>query len=141
MSFAVVVTGLDSITAAGAALADTTALKQAILEGALQIQSTAIDLVQHAAGGGRTYTHHKVSHEASLPGNPPRTDTGQLVSSIQYWTSDDGLSIAVGTTLDYGKYLEYGTRDMAARPFMTPAVDMCRDDIIENITAAVGAKE
>jgi len=137
MSFGIVIRGADTVEKDLAALTDTTRVKQAVLAGALMIESTAKELIQHSSPSGRTYTHGSVTHVASAPGQPPATDTGQLVSSIQHWESDDGLTIAVGTNLETAKYLEYGTTKMQPRPFMNPAVDMNRAEIVANIKAAL----
>lgn len=58
----------------------------------------------------------------SKPGEFPRKDTGELIRTL-----DSGIVILpggiwdgwVGTPLDYGLYLEVGTRKMAARPWLT----------------------
>ena len=46
-------------------------------------------------------------------------DTGRLRSSIQYQGSN--LRVDVTTNVNYSKYIEFGTRYMAARPYMMPA--------------------
>lgn len=49
-------------------------------------------------------------------------DTGTLRNSIQ--SSPSGTSSWVVTVgADYGIYVEYGTRFMAAQPYFTPAID------------------
>ena len=49
-------------------------------------------------------------------------DTGALRASIGMDTLD-ALAVAVGPTVHYAPYLEYGTYKMAARPYMGPAGD------------------
>lgn len=55
----------------------------------------------------------------SLPGFPPHADTGRLRQSIVLQPATPANLVArVGTNLIYGKYLELGTKHVAARPFL-----------------------
>jgi len=63
------------------------------------------------------------SPSPSVPGQPPGVDTGTLRRSVQIDVGgiirgENRLSAKVGTQLDYGRFLEYGTRFMAARPWL-----------------------
>lgn len=51
----------------------------------------------------------------------PNVQTGNLVNSISHrqW---DAKTEAVGTAVEYGKYLEFGTSRMRAYPFLKPGV-------------------
>ena len=64
--------------------------------------------------------------EASKPGEPPRKQTPNLQPSIR--TAMDKRTFLIGPTktAPYGKHLEFGTRKMAARPFMRPALSNAR---------------
>jgi len=55
-------------------------------------------------------------------------DTGRLRDSINYKVSGD--EVAVGTNVEYAPYHEYGTRKMAARPYMRPSLDSKRKFLI-----------
>lgn len=46
-------------------------------------------------------------------------DTGRLRDSVAF--AVDGSSVAVGTNVEYGVYIEYGTQKMEKRPFIKPA--------------------
>lgn len=55
----------------------------------------------------------------SLPGFPPHADTGRLRQSIVLQPATPANLVArVGTNLRYGRFLELGTKRMAARPFL-----------------------
>ena len=89
-------------------------------------------------GGGRVYTTRfwrdkdgrlrrggrRVPHQASAPGMPPASDTGRLLTSIHHSVTGvlDTLEARVGTDVNYALYLELGTRYMAPRPFLRPAL-------------------
>jgi HK97 gp10 family phage protein len=61
-------------------------------------------------------------HRASAPGEAPAIDTGHLVNSIQIEkTGQAQRTITVGA--GYALALELGTRRMAARPSMRPALE------------------
>lgn len=58
----------------------------------------------------------------SSPGEPPRRQSGHLRDSLRTEIAPGRLSAAVGTDLDYGAHLEFGTQDTAPRPWLQPAV-------------------
>src|SRR4051812_4517587 len=58
----------------------------------------------------------------SLPGEPPRRETGALSSSVRYEINEAKLTAWVGTDLPYGMWLEKGTkRGIAPRPWLRRA--------------------
>jgi len=66
----------------------------------------------------------KIIWEPSKPGEVPRVRRGDLRSSIST-APTDRKTVVVGPTsppAPYGQHLEFGTRKMAARPFMRPAL-------------------
>lgn len=50
-------------------------------------------------------------------------DTGTLKRSIQLHIEDGGLTAVVEASTEYAGYVEYGTRFMAAQPYMRPAAE------------------
>lgn len=88
---------------------------------AQNIRNTAIRSIKNSPANGRVYRNHTASAE----GNPPRTDTGRLVSSIAVVMPENGkaLEAEIGAYVNYAAHLEYGTRNMGARPFMFPALE------------------
>jgi hypothetical protein len=64
----------------------------------------------------------------SLPGQPPSVRTGRLRGSITWRLGQDGLSpyVDVGSAVVYAAYVELGTRRMAARPYLRPALEAAR---------------
>lgn len=89
---------------------------------AQNLRNDAVRLVLRSPASGRVYekTSPKRTHIASAPGQPPATDTGRLAGSIRAIESGT-THAAVEAQVDYAVHLEFGTRRMAARPFMTPA--------------------
>ena len=80
-------------------------------------------------GTGRVYKSRRtrsghILHTASVPGQPPAPDTGTLRRSITKRIKVIAGTVYgyVGTKLGYGEDLEYGTRRVAARPFLRPVV-------------------
>lgn len=67
---------------------------------------------------------------ASKEGDAPNTDTGTLVASIQVDVT--ATYVFVGSSLSYAKWLEFGTRNMSARPWLYPAVEKSRADIYKH---------
>lgn len=115
------------------------------------------------AGTGRTYVKGKkkdIIHVASAPGQPPAVDTGRLRASISTnWSGSilwrgktgpqaeqtDGIgrptkkqekfTVVVGSNVAYAPFLEFGTRKMAARPYMRPAFDRIKNRIARMIAS------
>lgn len=58
----------------------------------------------------------------SAPGEPPGVDTGTLRNSIHV-EKPKLLVRRIADGVNYGIMLEYGTRKMAARPFMGPMAE------------------
>lgn len=90
-------------------------------------------LNKHILDGGNTVGQQVTSHIKSLisrpnpgglspsaPGEPPKRVTGELMSSIDYDFEMDrvGLHVYVSASAVHAIPLEFGTRYMAARPFM-----------------------
>lgn len=99
-------------------------LRTLVVRIATLVQADAVRSIQRGSKTGRTYKRGSVSHRASAPGEAPATDSGSLASSIQ--RVDDGIQAAVGTGLEYGKMLEFGTRHILARPWLNPALEKNR---------------
>lgn len=97
----------------------------------IQDASSGHTVTRHQAGSGEPYTH-----TAADEGEAPNTDTGTLVKSINVEVRPDG--VYVGSTLKYAGWLEFGTRQMGARPWLNPALEKNRDDIFKIFKIKVG---
>lgn len=124
--------------------------------GAVRIQGDVVRSIQNSPPTGETYDttfftlpNGKVvpgpprqgqglsaTHTASSPGNPPRTDTGRLVSSAHVQPRQDGAEVVIAS--NYATFLEYGTRNMAPRPFLEPAAERNADELAEAVGRAMG---
>lgn len=62
--------------------------------------------------------------------------TGALRRSIGFTMESDTAGI-VRVGQPYGVHIEYGTRYMGARPFLTPAVELQRQPFVKRIKDAV----
>jgi len=62
-------------------------------------------------------------------------DTGYLKSQIRSEPLDEHQALVVADT-DYAKFLEYGTRRMAAQPYFIPAVEAERKQFVRKIRKA-----
>jgi HK97 gp10 family phage protein len=108
------------------------AIMKAVAESSLKIESDAKTSIQRGSRTGRIYTRGNVQHQASAPGEAPKTDTGKLVAGISTKLADGGLSSKVGVMSKeaiHGAYLELGTSKVSPRPWLNPALDKNRDFI------------
>lgn len=99
-----------------------TSLEKALVKAAMKVEADAKKLFR-----GRD--------DVSAPGLPPRVDTGRLRASITHRLGDGFAE--VGTNVEYGVHLEYGTSRMQPHPFMGPALEMNAKEIEDFITRAV----
>lgn len=76
-------------------------------------------------------------HQASAPGEAPATDTGKLVAGITVVMDGDGLGASVESRAGYSRELEFGTVNLGARPFLTPALEKLRPKISKMIRDAI----
>lgn len=128
MSLRVSLNGAGSLAARLDRLADRVewAVQAAVEEGATDLRREARALLDVPGGG-----------VPSAPGEPPRRQTGALRDSVRIELAPDRLSATVGTNLDLGAHLEFGTRDIAPRPWLEPAARLARPKIQARIEAAV----
>lgn len=66
-------------------------------------------------------------------------DTGRLRASIATETTDDGLSGVVGTNVEYGPFVEFGTSRMVAQPYLFPSWEEERPQFIERLRRELGS--
>ena len=86
-------------------------------------------IYEDEAGNMKFGRRRNIPHRASAPGDPPAVDTGRLRQSVRYEV--EGNIGLVGTDLDYGKKLQFGTRKVAARPWLDVAFREAADRVIE----------
>lgn len=65
--------------------------------------------------------------------------TGTLRRSIHSVFENGGLTGLVGPSAFYGKYIEFGVRNRAARPFMRPAAEAVLPGFTAAVKRALGA--
>ncbi len=102
------------------------AVQAAVEEGAHDLRREARDLLNLAGRG-----------TPSAPGEPPRRQTGALRDSLTVELAPDRLSARVGTDLDSGAHLEFGTQEIAPRPWLAPAAENVAPRIRARIEEAV----
>lgn len=109
---------------------------RAVRATAQAIRNDAIISVKSHLSAGNVYTRGTVKHVASKPGSPPNQDRGTLTRNIRVTMNDD-LTADVSSNAPYSAALEFGTSNMAARPFMTPAVEGQRAKHKERLQKAI----
>ena len=95
-------------------------VKDGLLALALMAQGEAQKSIRRGPKTGRVYKRGKVYHQASAPGEAPANDLGNLVNKVKAEMTEE-LVASTLSLAPYSIHLEYGTRKMAARPFLRPA--------------------
>ncbi len=96
------------------------------------VRKTALDIEAEAKAKMSGPKHGRMygAHQASAPGEAPAVDTGKLKNAIRSEFPKRGKAI-VNVAAEYGAALEFGTRKIAARPFMRPAAEKMFPDFVE----------
>lgn len=110
-----------------------------LVKAAESVRTEAIKLVTHGSHSGRTYRKNGRVHKASAPGEPPASDTGRLARRINTRYDFKALIGSINVSVEYGPFLEYGTRLMEPRPFMRPALANKRQFIVDTIKREIAA--
>jgi len=115
---------------------DQTAPKR-MMEATNEVRNRVLETL---SGGrsGRTYLvpGTRRSYTASAPGQPPATATSELRQSVKSSIEGKGRSVLgkVKAEAKHALPLEFGTKNMAARPFMKPSFDKSLDAIRRILT-------
>jgi len=97
-------------------------------------QRYSVDGINSGPASGAVYTRGSVTHQASAPGEYPMTDTGRLASNIIILLpSGSSIEGQVGTNIEYGTFLEFGTSRMAARPWLLPSFEKAKVDVSKEV--------
>jgi len=88
----------------------------------LNVQGARLGRFKTSKTGRKVYKRgSKRRYVPSKAGERPHRQLGTLKKSIDY--IETPLSMRIGTALDYGLYLEGGTKNMDKRPFLRPFID------------------
>lgn len=118
---------------------------KAVFKAGRLVQSKTIKRIQKPDGPGKQVIRNQpgqqpYTHMASLPGQAPNSDTGELVRGIQVEVKDGDVYVGVESGQDQkAMALEFGTTDgrLLPRPFLFPSLEESRADIEKLIGDAV----
>ena len=101
-------------------------LKRNLRIAGMMVRNTAVQSILSGGKSGKVYEKYnpRRTHRASGEGQAPASDTGFLASNIVLSKiNDQEMSIEVESRAEYSEFLEFGTQNMKARPFMFPALE------------------
>lgn len=102
----------------------------------MDTQANAVRGIQRGPASGRTYKRGTVTHKASAPGQFPMSDTGRLAANVEFEVANKSRKVAVvGTNIQYGAFLEFGTSKMAARPWLMPSFRKASEGVAKELKA------
>ena len=105
-----------------------------------------------ATGNTKKKKGKSAFHRPSAPGFPPAVEEGILRTSVSHVTKVRGLTVngfvgsdkdkikakaEAGTDVEYGFYLEVGTKNMEARPWLRPALRASEKGILNILRGGV----
>lgn len=110
-------------------------LRKLMIAAAIEVESNAKELI--AKGPTRTGRAYRRPggkiHIASAPGEPAKSDRGDLVTSIMH--VEGPKRVTVGSVVKHGAYMELGTKKVAARPWLIPSLEAARPSIEKRLEA------
>lgn len=77
--------------------------------------------------------------QPSRPGDPPRDPAGRIAQALAVRLDEARSTVTVVAASPEARFLEYGTRSMAARPFVRPAVSAVMPAALAACRAALAA--
>lgn len=77
-------------------------------------------------------------HQASAPGEMPAVDMSNLINNINSEMTSQTEGVVHSGDVPYAPHLEYGTVNMGARPFFTPAAEAERQHFIDEMSDLEG---
>ena len=82
----------------------------------------------------------KINTNRTPPAHPQVGERGELMNSISHTVEKSGSEITttIGTNVKHGLYLELGTVKMPPYPWLYPAVESKKSEIIETIKSGGG---
>ena len=142
MQFSVSVDGIDKLASKSRIVAKIAEeeLAKALYASAKQVEKEAKQSILQGGKSGRVYRRRTVTHTASAPGEAPASDTGRLVNSINTELETTALTSTVSAgsgIVKYARALEFGTRKVAARPFLFPALERSKPWIKDRFDRAL----
>ena len=103
-------------------------LRAATEQGAEVVRDLASQLAPRSADGSR--------------GNPPGFLAENIALEVQFTRTQDKAEVHVGMNKDafYGLFQELGTETEPAQPFLRPALDATKDDVVDEIRSALARR-
>ena len=114
------------------------ATARAITESLLHLDRHIKQNIQHGGRSGIIYKRGKnITHQASAPGEYPKTDTGELISRANFKLgiierNRNRVRGEIGSAAPHAKYLEYKPAASGGRPWLSRALRE-QKKAIENI--------
>lgn len=99
--------------------------KKAIAKVSYKVEGDCKENISSGSRSGKIYKRGKKgTHQASAPGEFPKTDYGDLVANIKAEFNFNGFESTVGSRLSapHGFWLEFGTPKMQARPWLSRTI-------------------
>ena len=105
-------------------------LKGRMIEACNEVRNTTLETLS-GTRSGRTYCvpGTKRLYTASAPGEAPAIATGELRQHVKWELEQGGKVGLVGTDLEKGLHLEYGTSKMQARPWLRKSFEKSENKV------------
>lgn len=108
------------------------------LEGREEIRRALLRLERHAISGAIAATKASAEELEREARSRVPVKTGVTRDSVRTIYRDGGLSASVGSAYMVARYLEHGTRKMAARRWLAPAWEIVRPRYLDRLREALG---
>lgn len=109
-----------------------------LFKGANKTRNTIIKSMRNTRRASHSYKRGDKIHFPSKEGSPPAIDKGNLIASILFDSNEDSIQLgSIITEPKYPQWLEEGTKKMKPRPWLNPAMNENRPEIIHNLGGVV----
>jgi len=115
-----------------------TGIKNGLTLAAIKVKGQAVLLADFTQGYQTGLLRNSLSYSIGGETAGGNSSAGAKATNEQMTPESKENNVAfIGTSLDYGKYVESGTSKMAAQPYLRPAYDLCKKDVEKLIKLAI----
>jgi len=116
-------------------------ITQAFYKMGKDLKKDAVNSIKSGTKTGKVYSVNVNGvtrlHRASAPGETPANLTGALAKSIGYDVSGSSYKMEYFADTPYAAWLEDGTKNMSARPYLIATIDSNEKNTVEHFQTEI----
>ena len=113
--------------------------QQSLARDLAAMDTDAKKMIQGGSRSGKTYKRKSITHQASAPGELPKTDRGELVAGFFFDIKKTAGKVfgKLSNRAKHAEHLEFKLAQDGGRPFMRPIFQKWAPRVQRNVSKAV----